>query len=182
MFHPPQKKFTKSISLLVNNKSIEQKDYGYLDVFIDSHLKFKEHCIHQFSKKISQSIGILAKLRLFVSQDIYWFNCIWCYNLGKLGIYESTLHPIIVLQKKAVQIITFSCYNDHTSPIFKHLYIMKFRDVIYYLNCVFMFKFYHNLLPSVFHYFFTPISSRHKYINTRLCSKSAFCIPTGSQD
>ena len=55
---------------------------------------------------------------------------------------------------------------------------MKFRDVIYYLNCVFMFKFYHNLLPSAFHYFFTPISSRHKY-NTRLSSKSTFCIPTG---
>ena len=30
---------------------------------------------------------------------------------------------------------------------------MKFRDVIYYLNCVFIFKFYHNLLPSAFHYF-----------------------------
>ena len=54
---------------------------------------------------------------------------------------------------------------------------MKFCDVIYYLNCVFIFKFYHNLLPSAFHYFFTPISSRHKY-NTRLSSKSAFCIPT----
>ena len=51
---------------------------------------------------------------------------------------------------------------------------MKFRDVIYYLNCVFMFKFYHNLLPSVFHYFFTPISSRHKYINTRLCLNQRF--------
>jgi len=30
---------------------------------------------------------------------------------------------------------------------------MKFRDVIYYLNRVFMFKFYHNLLPSALHYF-----------------------------
>ena len=52
---------------------------------------------------------------------------------------------------------------------------MKFRDVIYYLNCVF--KFYHNLLSSAFQYFFTPISSRHKY-NTRLSSKSSFCILT----
>ena len=30
---------------------------------------------------------------------------------------------------------------------------MKFRDVIYNLICVFTFKFYHNLLPSAFHYF-----------------------------
>ena len=70
IFHPSQKKFTKSISLLLNNNSIEQKDYvKYLGVFIDSHLKFKEH-IHQLSKKISRGIGILAKLRPFVSQDI----------------------------------------------------------------------------------------------------------------
>ena len=84
---------------------------------------------------------------------------------------------LLFCKKKAVRIISFFSYNAHTSPIFKHLYIMKFRDVIYYLNCVFMFKFYHNLLPSAFHYFFTPISSRHKY-NTRLSSKSVFCIPT----
>ena len=87
------------------------------------------------------------------------------------------IDPIIVLQKEAVRIITFSCYNAHTSPILKHLYIMKFRDVIHYLNHVFMFKFYYNLLPSTLHYFFTSISSRHKY-NTRLSSKSAFFIPT----
>ena len=165
IFHPPKKKLTKFISILVNNKSIEQKDYvKYLDVFIDSHLKFKEH-IHQLSKKISRSIGILAKLRLFVSQDIliqlYYslFYSFLTYGLMIWGnTYEVTLHPIIVLQKKAVRLITFSNYNAHTSPIFKHLYIMKFRDIIYYLNCVFMFKFYHNLLPSAFHYFFKTYS------------------------
>ena len=49
IFHPPQKKLTKSISILVDNKSIEQKDYvKYLGVFIDSHLKFKEH-VHQLN-------------------------------------------------------------------------------------------------------------------------------------
>ena len=40
-----------------------------------------------------------------------------------------------------------------------------------------MFKFYHNLLPSAFHYFFTPIASWHKYY-ARLSSKPEFCIPT----
>ena len=104
IFHPPKKKLTKSISILVNNKSIEQKDYvKYFCVFIDSHLKFKKH-IHQLSKKISRSIGILAKLRLFVSQDIliqlYYslFNSFLTYGLIIWGnTYEATLHPIIVL-------------------------------------------------------------------------------------
>ena len=103
---------------------------------------------------------------LFGSQDIlihlYYslFYSFLTYGLMIWGnTYEATLHPIIVLQKKAVRIITFCSYNAHTSnsPIFKHLYIMKFRDVIY-LNCVFIFKFYHNLLPSAFHYFFYSYS------------------------
>ena len=53
---------------------------------------------------------------------------------------------------------------------------MKFIDVIYYLNCIFVFKFHSNLLPSAFCNFFTPISSRHKY-KTRLASRCSFCIP-----
>ena len=111
------------------------------------------------SKKISRSLGILAKLRLFVSQDLFvqlyyslFYSAFLTYGLMIWGnTYEATLHPIIVLQKKAVRFITFSSYNAHASSIFKHLYIMKFRDIIYYLSCVFMFKFYHNLLPSAFH-------------------------------
>ena len=69
--------------------------------------------------------------------------------------------------------VTFSCYNDHTSPIFKHPYITKCLKVIYYLNCIFMFNFYHTLLPSAFNNFsgFTAISPRHKY-ETRLASKT----------
>ena len=64
----------------------------------------------------------------------------------------------------------------HTSPIFKDLNITKFLDVIYYLNCVFMFKFHSSLLPSAFLNFFTLVSSRHEY-KTRLASRSTFCIP-----
>ena len=65
-------------------------------------------------------------------------------------------------------------------------FLNKFLDVIYYLNnnnnnnnnnyCLFMFKFCHNLLPSAFHHFFIPISSRHNY-NSRLSSISTFSIP-----
>ena len=47
------------------------------------------------------------------------------------------LHPIIGLQKEAVRIITFSQYHEHISPIFEDLNIMKFLDVISYLNCLY---------------------------------------------
>ena len=61
--------------------------------------------------------------------------------------------------------ITFSCYNAHTSPIFKDLYTMKFLDVIIIsivspcLNFIIICY----LLLSTLFFFVTPIASRHKY-------------------
>jgi len=42
-------------------------------------------------------------------------------------------------------------------------------------TAVFMFKYYHNLLPMVFDNYFTCISPKHNY-NTRLASKSTYYI------
>ena len=128
-------------------------------------------------------IEILAKLRHYVSVTILkklYASLIYCFLIYAATIwsntYETTLHPLIILQKKAVRIVTFSQFSDHTSPLFRDLNVMKFIDVIYYLNCIFMFKFHSNLLPSAFCNFFTPISSGHKD-KTRLVSRSSFCIP-----
>ena len=30
--------------------------------------------------------------------------------------------------------MNFSKYNDHTSPLFKDFNILKFTDIVYYLN------------------------------------------------
>ena len=73
--------------------------------------------------------------------------------------------------------MSFSKYNDHTSPLFKDLCILKFTDVIYYLNCIFLYKYHHNQLPAAFNNLFTPVSSRHKY-ETRAASKNSYCIPS----
>ena len=42
---------------------------------------------------------------------------------------------------------------------------------------MFVSKFDHDMLPSAFNFVFTTISSGHKF-NSRLTSKSAFCIPS----
>ena len=125
VFHPFQKKLTKTIFIGVNQKFIKQKDHiKYLGVVIDSHLNFKEH-IHQLSKKISRGIGILANLRHYVSVTILkqlYSSLIYPFLIYGATIwgntYETTLHPLIILQKKAVRIITFSQFSDHTSPLF----------------------------------------------------------------
>ena len=38
---------------------------------------------------------------------------------------KQLFHPVIVLQKKVVRMITFSHYNDHTSNLFTDLNVIK---------------------------------------------------------
>ena len=44
--------------------------------------------------------------------------------------YQSSLQPLIVLQKKAIRIITFSSFYEHTSPLFKDLNVIKLFDEV----------------------------------------------------
>ena len=126
IFRPPQKKVNYNIKLKIDNKDIkEMKSIKYLGVYIDCHLKWKEHIL-EVSKKLARGIGILLKLRHFVnlaSLVQVYYSII--YSFLTYGIivwgntYSSNLLPLIILQKKAIRIITFSDFRAHTSPIFK---------------------------------------------------------------
>ena len=63
---------------------------------------------------------------------------------------------LLFCRRRLFELLLFLVIMLILTLFLKHLYIMKFRDVLYHLNCVFMFKFYHNLLPSAFHYFSYP--------------------------
>ena len=90
--------------------------------------------------------------------------------------YPSTLQPLCVLQRKTLRIMTFSKFDEHSSPLFKSLNILKFSDIVTLLIAIFMFKFHNNFLPHVFNNFFIPVSSVHNY-NTRLAKKQSYYLP-----
>ena len=90
--------------------------------------------------------------------------------------YKTNLQKIITSQKRAIRIITFFGINDHSSPLFKKLNILKFVDLVQFYNAVFTFDYHTNNLPPVFNHYFTPISNIHHY-NTRLASKSSYSLP-----
>jgi hypothetical protein len=83
IFHPPQKKISYPINLKINNKILEEKtSIKYLGVIIDSHLNWKDH-VHELSKKISRSVGILLKLRYSVPIKIL------------VQLYYSIIYPFL---------------------------------------------------------------------------------------
>ena len=95
------------ITILINKQAIDEvKFVKYLGVLIDSNLTFKFH-IDELTKKISRGIGVLFKLRHFVTTKILisvYYAIIYPFLLYGITVWGSTsktlLNPLHVLQKK----------------------------------------------------------------------------------
>ena len=129
-------------------------------LIINCNLNWKAH-VHELSKKLARSTGVLCKFRHFVPMGI--LICLYCsiffpflmYGVIVWGnTYQSNLHPIVVLQKKAILIITFSTFREHTYPLFKKLNLLKFHDIVY-VNTAFCVHQYGNAkLPHLLLYLY----------------------------
>ena len=180
LFHPPQRKITLQVKLYISGTSLQKENcIKYLGIMIDSNLSWKTQ-ISCISKKIKRSIGILSKLRYYVDLSILiklYYALIYpflIYGIITWGnTYPTTIQPLSVLQKKAVRIMTFSKFDEHSSPLFKKLNIIK---LIKYHISIFMFKFHNQLLPSVFNSYFTSVENIHSY-NTRATAKKCYYLP-----
>ena len=183
LFHPPQRKITLQVKLYISGTSLQKENcIKYLGIMIDSNLSWKTQ-ISCISKKIKRSIGILSKLRYYVDLSILiklYYALIYpflIYGIITWGnTYPTTIQPLSVLQKKAVRIMTFSKFDEHSSPLFKKLNIIKLSDLIKYHISIFMFKFHNQLLPSVFNSYFTSVENIHSY-NTRATAKKCYYLP-----
>ena len=70
IFHPRQKKVNVNVPLTLENTVIKQvTETKFLGVLIDQHLSWKPH-IDFVSKKISKSVGIIAKARFYLSSQL----------------------------------------------------------------------------------------------------------------
>jgi hypothetical protein len=118
----------------------------YLGVFIDDLLNWKYH-IDYVCKKVSPVIGVLYRIRDLIPKTvltkIYYSMIQSCfqYCIESWGsAYVTNLKPLLLLQKKAVRIITFSSWNEHTENLFKSLNILPLIK-LYQLNiCIMVFK------------------------------------------
>ena len=81
--------------------------------------------------------------------------------------YDTHLYPLIILQKRCVRIITMSKYRDHTDPLFRKLGLLKIHGINKYFISKFMYRWYHEKLPSLFT--FTPVANVRGY-GTRQCT------------
>ena len=59
--------------------------------------------------------------------------------------------------------MNFQPWNSNTNPLFRKIYVLKFKDKINLKNILFISKSVNNLLPSLFNNWFAFSSDTHKY-------------------
>ena len=192
IFTGKNKKYCKSSAKITigDNDIIQVSSTKFLGVLIDERLSWSEH-IKLVNNKVLKSIGIIRKIRDFISQEvlnILYYSLIHPHlsygNIVWASTYPSNLQKLLIAQKKFVRLATFSNYLSPSAPLFKNLQIMSVYDINILQSCVFTYKYIQlsHLLPKSFHEFFTVNSQVHSY-NTRQTDKlhPPFCRTTHTQ-
>ena len=137
------------------NKSTDPS-FRFLGLTLDPHLTFKEH-VRKITSKVSQGIYILRRVQNLLPDlhlRMLYFSLINSHLYYALPVYgcasASILKPIILLQKKAIRIISRSAYRAHTEPLFKQHKILKFDDMILFSQLDFMHSLSNCTLPKSF--------------------------------
>ena len=98
---------------------------------------------------------------------LYLYYCIKVWGNAQ-DCYRDT---IVKLQKRAVRIISCSPLLAHFEPLFIHLKILQFNKLYFYAVAVFMYKYEHNLLPSIICMSITTDNRDVHQVNTRQADK-----------
>ena len=167
--------------LKINNQVIPLvNETKFLGVFIDSRLSWKKH-IAEIENKIAKSIGIIYRLSSFVPQNI--LRILYCSlilpylnycNLVWSNTYPSHLNKLLVLQKKAVRIISGAPPRTHTDPLFSSLGFLKIHDINHLQQCALIFSWVNFSLPPQFK---TLLNFNFNYHNHFTRSSSHLHIP-----
>ena len=68
------------------------------------------------------------------------------------------------MQKKAIRIINFLTYQEHTSSYFKKDNFLKLADIVKLYTALFMYQFYRDRPPVAFDDFFVLNNMKHDYM------------------
>ena len=174
-----------NLNIKLNGVKLEPKSQiKYLGLTIDEHLTFKNH-INIMNAKLKRANNLLALSRHYLPSNllkqIYYaqFHSHLSYGCQVWGLKPASLNQTIMLQKKALRLMSFSHRNAPTNPIFKDLQILQLEDLITSNNVIFVHKTLNNLSPSHFKNFYEFHSPNHNY-NTVNNPNSRYSIPAGS--
>jgi hypothetical protein len=145
----------------------------FLGVYFDENLNFKYH-IKLLVTKLSKALFFLRSSKNFLTPralkavyySLFHSNLIYCIQIWSCTS-QANLNPLIILQKKAIRLISNSKFNAHTEPIFKSLSILPFDKLVLFFN-----------LQTMQHYNqgFLPVSFNNVWINNAARCQNEFMM------
>jgi hypothetical protein len=141
----------------------------FLGVYIDEDLNWKHHITH-IALKISQNIGVLNRVKSVLPSSVLlslYYTMVQPYlmycNIIWGGANLSNLKILVNLQKRAVRVITNSCFRAHSSPLFARLGLLKILDMYKLQILMFMYKSKHSMLPASCYDLVSLITTVNRY-------------------
>ena len=190
------KRGNNTLRIKIQNTELEQKDScKFLGIIIDKNLNWKNH-IEYITNKISKNIALLGRLKHTFPKSILknlYFSLVLPYlnycNIIWASADKTSLNGMVILQKKAIRIISKAHYFAHSEPLFKTLEILSLEK-IYKLNCLlFIYKLinmnmYKEMKRRVFrnsdvHSHITRNRSQYRLPRTRLKCIRQSCLYLG---
>ena len=172
------------LKIVLNGIKIEPKSkIKYLGLIFDEHLTWIPH-INTIVSKLKRANNLLAISRHYVPKEIllqiYYaqFSSHMNYGCQVWGQNISEKSPMFIQQKKALRLITFSSFREHTSPLFKSMRILKIKDNIEMQNILLAHKSLNNSCPTDLQNKITLSTTNHNH-QTRNQVSSRYGVPDG---
>ena len=125
------------------------------------------------AKKVAMGIGSLIHIRKYVKEETIislYYSLImshldYCSEIWG-NCNKILIDKLSVLQKKAIRIIAGLGPRDHTNEKFIHYKLLKLVDMVKFKRCVYVYKSYNLLQPTLVNDRYKKVLNVHNY-NTR---------------
>jgi hypothetical protein len=172
LFHPVSKKrfLPKFLPDLSINGIEVKRDVvtKFLGVYIDENISWKYH-INTICTKVSKSIGILYKARIFLNKrnlNQLYFSFIHSYinyaNIAWASTHKSKLVKLYRRQKHAARLINFKDRMTSAKPLLQDMKALTVYELNVFNVLCFVFKAKQKLCPLIFNDLYT-LKSNNKY-------------------
>lgn len=167
------KRFEENYMISINGMNINRVYVTkFLGVHIDSKLNWNEH-ISVIKTKVAKNVSIMNRVKhCLINSALYSLYCTlilpylnYCCEIWG-NTYKSRIHPLYIMQKRAIRICGNSDYRAHTRPIFYQLKTLCLPDMVNFNSMVFMYKVFNNSLPNNLLVYFKKVYDCHQH-NTR---------------
>ena len=136
---------------------------------MDSKLDWNYH-IDIVRNKVAQNICVMNRVKNVLTSSALYCTLVMPYLTYCCEVwgnnYKTRIQSLFILQKRAIRICLNTNYKSHTKSLFYQLRSLNIVYTIDLNSLVFMYKAFHNLLPTNLLSYFKKVNDSHNH-NTR---------------